>query len=170
MLDNARLRGDLAHIHRALNTAASGPRGKTLLDDLRGVEGTVAVALLQSLYADCLRVVYTAANADNVISDDEITALSEFICTVASHYAALLPEYKELAAKDVASVRRFLERYAVDGGPFGARATRHWPGLTLCRRAAQLGETEAIERYERMMSWLIPASCEIGGATEGDPR
>jgi GTPase SAR1 family protein len=170
MLDNARLRGDLAHIHRALNTAASGPRGKTLLDDLRGLEGTVAVALLQSLYADCLRVVYTAANADNVISDDEITALSEFICTVASHYAALLPEYKELVAKDIASIRRFLERYAVDGGPFGARATRHWPGLTLCRRAAQLGETEAIERYERMMSWLIPASCEIGGATEGDPR
>lgn len=170
MLDNARLRADLAHIHRALHATSAGPRGKALLEDLRGIEGTTAMALLQSLYADCLRVVYTAANADNVISDDEITALSEFLCTAASHYAALLPEYKELAAKDAASIRRFLERYAVDGGPFGARATRHWPGLTLCRRAAQLGETDAIERYERMMSWLIPASCEIGGATEGDPR
>jgi hypothetical protein len=170
MLDNARLRSDLAHIHRALNAAAAGPRGRALLEDFRGVTGPATATLLQSLYADSLRVVHTAATVDNVISDAEVTALSEFVCTVASHYATLLPDYKELAANDPVSIRCFLERYAVDGGPFGARATRHWPGLTLCRRAAQVGETEAIERYERMMSWLIPASCEIGGATEGDPR
>jgi hypothetical protein len=170
MLDNTRLRGDLTHIHRALNAAAGGPRGKALLEDIRGIESTTAVVLLQSLYADCLRVVHTAASVDGQIDDQEIAALSEFVYTVASHYAAVLPDYKDVTATDAASIRRFLERYAVDGGVFGARATRHWPGLTLCRRAAQIGETDALERYERMMSWLIPASCEIGGMADGDPR
>ena len=170
MLDNARLRSELAHIHRALNAAAAGPRGQELLADLRGTEGTAVVVTMQSLYADCLRVVHTAIAADNVISDDEISAISEFVFAAASHYAGLLPAYQGLTANDGVSIRVFLDHYAVDGGLFGARATRHWPGLTLCRRAAQLGETEAIELYERMMSWLIPASCEIGGAIEGDPR
>lgn len=170
MLDNARLRGDLAHVHRALGAAVTGSRSNELLDGIRGVEGTTAAVVLQSLYADCLRVVHTAIAADEVISDDEIAAISEFMYMVAGQYAGLLPAYRELAASDAASIRRFLDHYAVDGSLFGARATRHWPGLTLCRRAAQIGEAGAIEHYERMMSWLIPASCEIGGVTEEDPR
>jgi DNA replication protein DnaC len=170
MLDSARLRGELAHIHRVLHSVTTGPRGKELTEHLREIEGPVPMVIWQSLYADCLRVVHTAVSADGVINDDEIAALSEFMFTVAHHYAELLPGYRDFAATDSASIRRFFEHYAIDGGMFGARATLHWPGLTLCRRAAQIGETEALERYERMMSWLIPASCEIGGVVEGDPR
>jgi energy-coupling factor transporter ATP-binding protein EcfA2 len=170
MLDSARLRGELAHIQKILNGVATGPRGKPLADQLREVQGAATAAIWQSLYADCLRVVYTAIAADNVISDDEIAAVSELIFTIANHYAESLPAYREVAVRDVASIRRFFDHYATDGTMFGARATLHWPGLTLCRRAAQLGETEPLERYERMMSWLIPATCEIGGVTEVDPR
>jgi GTPase SAR1 family protein len=170
MLDSARLRGELAHIHRSLSGIAAAPRGKGLADQLRELDGTPAAVLWQSLYADCLRVVHTAVAADGVISDAEIAALSELIFAISRHYAGNLSAYRELAATDATSIRGFLETYAVDGDRFGARATRHWPGLTLCRVAAQLGEADALERYERMMSWLIPAACEIGGVTDGDPR
>jgi ABC-type cobalamin/Fe3+-siderophores transport system ATPase subunit len=170
MLDSARLRGELAHIHRALHGCATGPHGKPLVDQLSGVQGAPAAAIWQSLYADCLRVVYTAVAADGMITDDEIAAVSELLFAIAHHYAELLPIYREVAVRDIGSIRQFLAHYAADGTMFGARATLHWPGLTLCRRAAQVGETEPLERYERMMSWLIPASCEIGGVTEADPR
>jgi len=171
MLDNTRLRGELAHIHRTLSDVVASPRGKGLVEHLRReVDGTSAAMLWQSLFSDCLRVAYTAAAADGVIGEDEIAALYEFVYSVARHYAGTLPAYREFAAIDDETIRQFLERYAADSGPFGERATLHWPGLTLCRRAAELGETEALERYERMMSWLIPTACEIGGVTEADPR
>jgi energy-coupling factor transporter ATP-binding protein EcfA2 len=171
MLDNTRLRSELTHIHRTLSSIAVGPRGGGLADHFRReIDGTPAAVIWQSLYADCLRVAYTAAAADGVIGDDEITALSELIFAVARHYADLLPAYRDFAGTDPASIRAFLTRYATDGGSFGERARLHWPGLTLCRRAADLGEAEPLERYERLMSWLIPAACEIGGVTESDPR
>jgi energy-coupling factor transporter ATP-binding protein EcfA2 len=171
MLDNTRLRGELAHIHRTLSAVAAGPRGKGFVDHLRReIDATTAAALWQALFADCMRVAYTAAAADGVIGDDEVAALYEFVFSVARHYAGVLPRYREFAAVDEESARQFLEHYATDSGPFGERATLHWPGLTLCRRAAELGDSEALERYERMMSWLIPAACEIGGVTEADPR
>ena len=153
MLDNTRLRGELAHIHRKLSAVAGDPRGKGFVDHLRReVDGTTAAVLWQSLYADCLRVVYTAVAADGIIHDDEVAALYEFVSSIARHYAGAQASYREFAAIDEASVRAFLERYAGDSGPFGERATLHWPGLTLCRRAAEL-DTEPLERYERMMHW-----------------
>jgi energy-coupling factor transporter ATP-binding protein EcfA2 len=171
MLDNTRLRGELSHIHRTLSAVAATPRGKGIVDHLRReVDGTTAAVLWQSLFADCLRVAYSAAAADGVIGDDEVAALYEFVFSAARHYAQVLPSYREFGAIDEEATRAFLEHYAADHGPFGERATLHWPGLTLCRRAVELGETDPLERYERMMSWLIPAACEIGGVTEGDPR
>ncbi|HEY0483736.1 MAG TPA: hypothetical protein VGD37_39730, partial [Kofleriaceae bacterium] len=172
MLDNTRLRGELVHIHRTLSGVAAGARGKTLIDDVRRqVGGTTAALLWQSLFADCLRVAYSAAAADGAIGDDEVEALYEFVFSAARHYAGVLPTiYGEFAAIDEDSVRVFLDRYAADRSLFGRGATRHWPGLDLCRRAAELGEAEPLERYERMMVWLITAACQIGGVTEADPR
>lgn len=171
MLDNTRLRGELAHIQRVLSVVSSGPRGKELIGDLRrGFDGTVAALLWQSLFADCLRVAYSAAAADGKITDDEVSALYEFLFSAARHYATVLPQYREFLAIDEESTRQFLAHYASDNGSFGERATLHWPGLTLCRRASDLGEPEPLERYERMMTWLIPAACEIGSVTEADPR
>ncbi|HEY0987600.1 MAG TPA: ATP-binding protein, partial [Kofleriaceae bacterium] len=149
---------------------AADPRARGFVDHLRReVDGTTAAVLWQSLYADCLRVVYTAVAADGVISDDEVAALHEFVSSIARHYAGAHASYRELAAVDELSVRSFFERYAADNGPFGERATLHWPGLTLCRRATEY-DPEPLERYERMMNWLIPAACEIGNVTEGDAR
>jgi uncharacterized protein DUF87/AAA ATPase-like protein len=171
MLDNTRLRSELAHIHRTLSAVAATSRGKGLGDHVRReIDGTTAAVLWQSLFADCLRVAYTAVAADGKIEDSELAAIYEFVFSVARHYAGVLPQYREFVAIDEESIRQFLACYANDSGPFGERATLHWPGLTLCRRAGELGETEALERYERMMSWLIPAACEIGGVTEADPR
>jgi ABC-type cobalamin/Fe3+-siderophores transport system ATPase subunit len=171
MLDSTRLRGELNHIHRTLASVTASPRGKGLVDHLRReIDGTTTAMLWQSLFSDCLRVAYSAAAADGVIGDDEIAALYEFVFSVARHYSNVLPSYREFSAIDEDSIRQFLEQYAKDSGPFGERATHHWPGLTLCRRASDLGEPEALERYERMMSWLIPVACEIGGVTENDPR
>lgn len=172
MLDNTRLRGELAHIHHTLSGVAAAVRGRTLVDDLRReVGGTTAALLWQSLFADCLRVVHGALAADEMIGDHEIEAVYEFVFSAARHYAGVLvSSYGEFGAVDEESARAFLERYVADRGPFGRGAAQHWPGLTLCRRAAELGEPEALERYERMMSWLITAACQVGGVTEGDPR
>ncbi|HWU87723.1 MAG TPA: AAA family ATPase, partial [Kofleriaceae bacterium] len=151
---------------------AAGAGGKGLVEDLRrDTGGTTAAILWQALFADCLRVAHSAVAADGEIGDHEIEALYEFVFTVARHYAGVIPSsYGEFVAVDHESAREFLDRYAGDQGPFGRRATLHWPGLTLCRRAAELGEPEALERYERMMTWLIAAACQVGGVTEADPR
>jgi energy-coupling factor transporter ATP-binding protein EcfA2/RecA/RadA recombinase len=172
MLDNTRLRAELTHIHRTLSVVAAHPRGKDLVDDLRRtVGGTTAALVWQSLFADCLRVAHSAVAADAVIGDHEIEALYELLFSAARHFASVMPaSYGEFAAVDQESARTFLERYAADRGPFGRGAQLRWPGLTLCRRAAELGEPESLERYERMMIWLIDESCRIGGVTETDPR
>lgn len=172
MLDNTRLRAELGHIHRTLSGVAAGARGKTLVDELRRqVGGTTAALLWQALFADCLRVAYGAVAADGTIGDDEVEALYEFVFSVARHFAAVLPStYGAYAAIDEDAVRAFLERYAADRDPFGRGAAQHWPGLALCRRAAEIGESEALERYERLMTWLITAACQVGGVTEVDPR
>jgi hypothetical protein len=172
MLDNTRLRAELGHIHRTLSGVAAGARGKTLVDELRRqVGGTTAALLWQALFADCLRVAYSAVAADGSIGDDEVEALYEFVFSAARHFAAVLPSvYGEYAAIDEDSVRAFLECYAADRGPFGRGAAQHWPGLALCRRAAEIGESEALERYERLMVWLITAACQVGHVTEADPR
>jgi hypothetical protein len=172
MLDNTRLRAELTHIHRTLSVVAANVRGKDLVDELRrAVGGTTAALLWQSLFADCLRVAHSAVAADDVIGDHEIEALYEFLFSAARHYASVMPaSYGEFAAIDEESARAFLERYAADRGPFGNGAALRWPGLALCRRAAELGEPEALARYERMMTWLIDEACRIGGVTEADPR
>jgi energy-coupling factor transporter ATP-binding protein EcfA2 len=172
MLDNTRLRAELTHIHRTLSVVAANVRGKDLVDELRRtVGGTTAALLWQSLFADCLRVAHSAVAADDVIGDHEIEALYEFLFSAARHYASVMPaSYGEFAAVDEESARTFLERYAADRGPFGNAAALRWPGLALCRRAAELGEPEALARYERMMMWLIDEACRIGGVTEADPR
>ncbi|HWO20512.1 MAG TPA: hypothetical protein VNO30_17200 [Kofleriaceae bacterium] len=172
MLDNTRLRAELTHIQRTLSVVAANVRGKDLVDELRRtVGGTTAALLWQSLFADCLRVAHCAVAADDVIGDHEIEALYEFLFSAARHYASVMPtSYGEFAAVDEESARTFLERYAADRGPFGNSAALRWPGLALCRHAAELGEPEALARYERMMMWLIDETCRIGGVTEADPR
>jgi len=172
MLDNTRLRAELTHIHHALSSVAASPRGKSLVGDLRGaIGGTTAAILWQALFADCLRIAHSAVAADGEIGDDEIEALYELLFSAARHYAAVIPtQYGEFAAVDHESARAFLERYAADRGASGRGAALHWPGLTLCRRAAELGDSEALERYERMMTWLIAEACQVGGVTDADPR
>ncbi len=172
MLDNTRLRAELTHIHHVLSGVAASPRGRGMVDDLRSaIGGTTAAILWQALFADCLRIAYSAVAADGEIGDDEIDALYELLFSAARHYAAVLPaRYGDFAAVDHELARVFLERYTADSGPSGRCAALHWPGLTLCRRAAELGDSEALERYERMMTWLIGEACRVGGVTETDPR
>jgi GTPase SAR1 family protein len=171
MLDNTKLNVDLGHIQRTLERLTAGERGKALVAKAcRELDATPTAVLWQSLFSDCLRVAYTAVNADNQIDDKELAALYEFVFSVARRYANVLPSYREFAAIDEESIRQFLDHYAKDSGPFGERATHHWPGLTLCREAAKLDEPEPLARYERMMSWLVPAACEIGGVSENDPK
>jgi len=171
MLDSTRLRSELGHIQRTLANFVATDRGKDIVAALcKATGGTTAAVLWQALFSDCLRVVYTAISADGKLDDEEIGALYEFVFSVARHYANVLPDYREFAAIDDESTRSFLNHYANDSGLFGERATKHWPGLTMCRSAANLGENEPLERYERMISWLVPAACAIGRVTESDPR
>jgi GTPase SAR1 family protein len=172
MLDNTRLRAELAHVHRTLSSVAANPRGPELVAELRReVDGTTSALLWQALFADCLRVTYCAVAADGDISDAEIEPLYEFVFSAARHYAGVMPwHYGEFAGVDEEAARAFLMRYSEDHGRFGRAAEVHWPGLMICREAAVYGEPEALERYERMMAWLISAACQIGGVNERDPR
>ena len=172
MLDNTRLTSELTHIHRILSAVAATPRGRGLLDELRRtVGGSTAALLRQALFADCLRVTCSAVAADGRVHDEEIEATYEPLFSMARHYAAVLPErYGDFSAIEPEAAHRFLKCYTDDRGPFGRGSAQHWPGLTLCRRAAELGEAQALERYEAMMSWLITEACHIGGVAEGAPR
>src|SRR5262245_54732026 len=172
MFDSNRLRGELAHIHRTLSNAASAPGGKALLDELRqSIHGTNAARHWQALYADCLRIAYAAVAADGTIDDHEIEALYDMLSTAARLYADTVPKpYARFVAVDRAGARAFLECYSADDGPFGRQATVPWPGLAVCRRAAELGDGAALAQYERTMTWLIAEARRIGGVSDDDPR
>ena len=173
MLDNTRLIAEITHLHRILAGVAASPRGHAMTDELRAAVGggSSAALLRQALFADCLRVVHSAITADGHIGEDELEALYPFADTVARHYATVLAaDYGEFIVIDHDGARRFLECYAADRGLFGHGSAKHWPGLALCRRAAELGERAALERYAALMAWLISAACRIGGITEHDPR
>jgi hypothetical protein len=163
---------NLAEICRVLTNVVAGARGKALIDDLRAtVGGTTTEILWQALSADCLRVVYSAVMGDGMIEDCEIEALYEIIAAAARHYAAgLRSQYGEFAVVDRESARAFLDRYAADRGPFGRGARIRWPGLTLCRRAAELGEREALQRYTKAMTSMSAEAGRLGRVSDDDPR
>jgi hypothetical protein len=162
----------LADICRVLTKVVAGSRGSALIDDLRDTAGgTTAEILWQALFADCLRVVHSAVMADGVIEDREIDALYEIIAAAAVRYAAgPRSQYAELAVVDRESARAFLDRYAADRGPFGRGARLRWPGLTLCRRAAELGERDALLRYAKAMMAMSAEACRLGGVSDDDLR
>ncbi len=162
----------LAEICRVLTRVASGSSGQALIDDLRAsAGGTTAEILWQALFADCLRVAYSAAMADGTIEDREIEALYEIITAAAGCYATgQKAQYGEFAVVDHESARAFLDRYAADRGQFGRGARIRWPGLTLCRRAAELGEPDALQRYLKAMTLMRAEACRLGGVSDDDPR
>jgi len=168
----AQIPTDLAGICRVLTSFVAGARGKALIDDLRATVGGATTQILwQALFADCLRVVHSAVMADGIIEDPEIEALYEIIAAAARHYAAgLRAQYGELAVTDPESARAFLDRYAADRGPFGRGARIRWPGLTLCRRAAELGEREALQRYTKVMTSMSAEASRLGRLSDDDPR
>jgi len=172
MFDSMRLHAELDHIRHTLGNLAATAAGKTMVDELRGAGGATTAALLwQALYADCMRIVYSAVAADGVISDDEVAGLYDMLAAAARCYAAVDPEaYGEFIVVDRRGARAFLERYATDRAPCGRGSPVPWPGLALCRRAAELGNTAALERYERAVTWLMVEACRIGGITDEDPR
>jgi hypothetical protein len=165
------LPAELAEICRALTSFVAGGRGRALVDDLCATVGGTATEILgQALLADCLRVVYSALLADGEIEDREIEAVNDIVATAARHYAARhRSQYAGFARVDRESSRDFLDCYAADRGPFGRGARIRWPGLMLCRRAAELGEREAIPRYTKAMASLIAEVSRIGGVAD-DPR
>jgi ABC-type cobalamin/Fe3+-siderophores transport system ATPase subunit len=172
MFDSTRIRGELTHIHKTLATLTVGAAGRGLAEELRAAIGaTIAATIWGALFADCLRVVHCAASADGEILEEEVEALYELTYSIAHCYAGLLPDtYREFEVIGHDDVRRFLSCYAEDVGPFGRGAPEHWPGLVLCRRAAELGEGGALERYERLMSWLIAEACQVGKVGENEQR
>jgi hypothetical protein len=163
---------DLAGICRVLTDVVAGVRGRALIDDLRvTVGGTTTEILWQALFADCLRVVRSAVMADGIIEDREIEALYEIIAAAARHYAVgLRSQYAEFTVVDRESARAFLDHYAADRGPFGRGARIRWPGLTLCRRAAELGEREALQRYTKAMTAMSAEACRLGRVSDDDLR
>ncbi len=169
MFDLNRLRAELAHIHRSL-CAVAATREAELRRDLNGMGGTTPALVWLTLFADCLRVTVVATEADGEVTDAELDSVFDLLFTIARHYAATCPGYERFEASDLESARQFLTHYTYDTGPFGARAKHPWPGLALCRRAAELGVSEPIERYESLMGWLLDAACQSSGVDEHDPR
>lgn len=175
MFNHTRLRAELFNIHQSLAHVAAGQGGRSIVTHLREVtrlDVPPPSLIWQALHGDCLRIAYTAIAADGDVTDAEVAELAEYLYMVSRHYATLVSGYRELTADDGETARTFLEHFASDHGTFGylcPPATR-WLGLDLCQRAAQLGETTALERYERMAAWFMEAVLAVGGATHADPR
>ncbi|MBC7975459.1 MAG: AAA family ATPase [Myxococcales bacterium] len=162
---------ELAEICQLLTSFAATAPGSAIVEELRAtVGGTTTEILSQALFADCLRVVYSAMLADGEIEDHEIAAVDEIIATAARHYASRArSQYAELPRTSRTSSRAFLDCYAADRGPFGRGARIRWPGLMLCRKATELGERESLERYTNAMTSLITEASRLGGVSD-DPR
>jgi energy-coupling factor transporter ATP-binding protein EcfA2 len=171
MFDSARLHGELMHLHRQLSLLASEPRGRHLTEGLVQAPTTTPIGLVrQALFADCLRVLHSAVLADSKMKDEELSAIYPFVSVVARHYSAMnVAHYGDVDALDNVSVRDFLSRYSLDDGPCGRAAAARWPALLLCKKAQDLGVLEPLERYQQLMTWLIPAACEVGHIKEDDP-
>jgi energy-coupling factor transporter ATP-binding protein EcfA2 len=176
MLNHARLRAELSHIQDSLTRVTAGNGGRGIVYRLREVsrlDVPPKSLIWQALHADCLRIAYTAVAADGDVTEGEIDELYEYLFTVAKHYANMVDGYREFGAlEDTSAARSFLEHYESDSGTFGYRcpAEKRWLGLDLCRRAAQLGEPAAIERYERMASWFTEEALHVGHIDGRDPR
>lgn len=175
MLDSTQLRSELTAIQDSLARIAASARGPDLLRPVRDATGTEiasSAAIWQALHADCLRIAYTALAADGSVDDTEIDELYEYLFTVGRHYASVVDGYGPFDALDSDSAKHFLDHYDHDKGPFGYRcpADKRWPGLDLCRRAAQLGDEGALDRYERLVAWLTNESLHIGHVDPADIR
>lgn len=171
MFDSARLHGELVHLHRQLSVLASEPRGKHLTEGLSQAASAPPIGLVrQALFADCLRILHSAVLADNKMKDEELEEIYPFVSVAARHYGAMSPaHYGDVDALDHVSVRDFLSRYSLDADPCGRAAADRWPGLTMCKKAQDIGVSDPLERYRQLMSWLIPAACEVGRVKEDDP-
>jgi hypothetical protein len=129
------------------------------------------VLIWRSLFADCLRVVYSTMIADGVIYDLELARTRDLLITIARHYTGTRNSpFGDRPPVDFASTRTFLDQYAQDTGPFGYQAEIRWRGHTLCRRADAIGEREPLLRYSRLMRWLIEEASKISDVTLTNPR
>jgi len=175
MFNHTRLRAELFNVHQSLAHVAAGQGGRSIVAHLREatrLDVSPPSLIWQALHGDCLRIAYTAIAADGDVTDAELAELSDYLYMVSRHYGTLVSGYRELTSDDGETARTFLEHFASDTGTFGylcPPATR-WLGLDLCQRAAQLGETTALERYERMASWFMEAVLAVGGVPHADPR
>jgi energy-coupling factor transporter ATP-binding protein EcfA2 len=175
MIDSARLRTELNHIEDSLARLAASQVGVGILTPVQQASGRdlpVKSLIWQALHADCLRIAYTALAADGGVTDDEVDELYEYLFTVARHYASTVDGYRDYATLDGETAQSFLAQYDKDSGPFGYRCPteRRWLGLELCRRAAQIGEQGALDRYERMASWFTDEALHVGHVDPGDSR
>jgi len=174
VLDTTHLRTALGDIQADLARVAGGTRGASIVGPLRDATGRVIPSgklLWQALHADCLRVTYVALAADQMINDDELEAVYDYLYSAARNYADTLRAiYAPFNGLPPDAAREFLATYGGDDGPFGFRAAAKWTGLDACRRAAALGEREPLDRYEQLMAWLCDAVTRIGGVEEDDPR
>jgi hypothetical protein len=167
-LDTTRLRAELFFIHRALGDAAS--QRKSLLDDLEGEPGSPSALIWRSLFSDCLRVVYSVAMADGVMYDMELDWMRDLLIAAARHYTGTRDSPYGDRPVDAASSRAFLTHYAHDPGPFGYGASNRWRGHMLCCRAEVVDRRESLQRYARLMRWLIDEACKASGVNQDHPR
>lgn len=167
-LDTTRLRAELFFIHQALGDVAS--QRKNLLDDLEGEPGSPSALIWRSLFSDCLRAVYSIAMVDGVMYDIELDWIRDLLIAAAQHYTGTRDSPYGDRPVDAASSRAFLEHYVHDPGPFGYSASICWRGHTLCCRAEVADGRESLQRYARLMRWLIDEACRTSGVNQDHPR
>lgn len=167
-LDTTRLRAELFFIQRTLGDVAS-QRGN-ILEDVDGELACPFALIWRSLYADCLRAVYSIAMADGVIYDVELDWMRDLLIAAAPHYAGTPSSLYGRRPVDAASSRAFLMDYVRDNGPYGYGAETRWPGHRLCCRAEAAGDREVLTRYSRLMRWLIDEACGASNVSQDDPR
>ncbi|MEO7735838.1 MAG: hypothetical protein ABIY55_33090 [Kofleriaceae bacterium] len=167
-LDTTRLRAELFFIHQAISDVTS--RRKSLLDDLEGEPGTPSALIWRALFSDCLRAVYSVATADGEIYEIELSWMRDLLIAAAQHYTGTRDSPYGDRPVDAGTSRAFLDHYVRDPGPFGHGASIHWRGHMLCSRAEAVDRGESLQRYARLMRWLVDEACKASGVNQGHPR
>lgn len=121
--------GVMAHLRDENAKELLGP-GLAPLLGLGSLRSIVSVAL----YADVLRVVGDAMEADGMVSDAELEACLKLVSALADHLTKVRKDYGPYSIDSVCKAREFLTQYEADDGLFGYRnETTKWAGVLLCR-------------------------------------
>lgn len=153
---------EITKLTRALVDDVPRPARDALIAELRPDTGEAHLPLAAitslALIDDCLRVAHLAAEADGVVTTDEVERLTPLLRAAANRFFSSLSRYNGFHRNDdsAGELRAFFDHHRTDAEPFGYASPIAWRGLALCKRIAQQsGNDRLVQGHERLLTRVM---------------